>query len=60
MAKIFIFWVLWLKKWHPDKWTRNPGVAGEAKLRFQQIQEAYSGDFNFPLKNILALKFAVT
>ncbi|XP_043815032.1 dnaJ homolog subfamily C member 5 isoform X1 [Manihot esculenta] len=29
-------------KWHPDKWTRNPGVAGEAKLRFQQIQEAYS------------------
>ncbi|XP_059438471.1 uncharacterized protein LOC132171224 [Corylus avellana] len=29
-------------KWHPDRWARNPGVAGEAKLRFQQIQEAYS------------------
>ncbi|KAM7273724.1 hypothetical protein ACFE04_028388 [Oxalis oulophora] len=26
-------------KWHPD---RNPSVAGEAKRRFQQIQEAYS------------------
>ncbi|XP_077219178.1 uncharacterized protein LOC143853330 [Tasmannia lanceolata] len=29
-------------KWHPDKWTRNPTVAVEAKQRFQQIQEAYS------------------
>ncbi|XP_011036929.1 PREDICTED: dnaJ homolog subfamily B member 8-like [Populus euphratica] len=29
-------------KWHPDKWAQNPGVAGEAKRRFQQIQEAYS------------------
>ncbi|KAG5244737.1 hypothetical protein OIU76_003103 [Salix suchowensis] len=29
-------------KWHPDKWARNPAVAGEAKRRFQQIQEAYS------------------
>ncbi|KAK4751120.1 hypothetical protein SAY87_004602 [Trapa incisa] len=29
-------------KWHPDKWTNNPQVAGEAKRRFQQIQEAYS------------------
>ncbi|CAI8615378.1 unnamed protein product [Vicia faba] len=29
-------------RWHPDKWTRNPATAGEAKLRFQQIQEAYS------------------
>ncbi|XP_030474474.1 uncharacterized protein LOC115691877 [Syzygium oleosum] len=29
-------------KWHPDKWARNPQVAGEAKRRFQQIQEAYS------------------
>uniref|UniRef100_A0A2P2KWI9 J domain-containing protein n=1 Tax=Rhizophora mucronata TaxID=61149 RepID=A0A2P2KWI9_RHIMU len=29
-------------KWHPDKWTRNPAVAGEANRRFQQIQEAYS------------------
>jgi len=29
-------------KWHPDRWARNPGVAGEAKRRFQQIQEAYS------------------
>ncbi|QCD98426.1 dnaJ homolog subfamily B member 6 [Vigna unguiculata] len=29
-------------RWHPDKWTRNPATAGEAKRRFQQIQEAYS------------------
>ncbi|XP_022746445.1 dnaJ homolog subfamily B member 6-like [Durio zibethinus] len=29
-------------KWRPDKYARNPGVAGEAKLRFQKIQEAYS------------------
>ncbi|KAM7469939.1 hypothetical protein LguiA_008122 [Lonicera macranthoides] len=29
-------------KWHPDRWTKNPTVAGEANLRFQKIQEAYS------------------
>ncbi|XP_010528919.1 PREDICTED: dnaJ homolog subfamily B member 6-like isoform X2 [Tarenaya hassleriana] len=29
-------------KWHPDRYARNPAVAGEAKRRFQQIQEAYS------------------
>ncbi|KAJ8752520.1 hypothetical protein K2173_004808 [Erythroxylum novogranatense] len=29
-------------KWHPDKWAKNPSVAGDAKRRFQQIQEAYS------------------
>ncbi|KAL5996267.1 hypothetical protein ACLOJK_026341 [Asimina triloba] len=29
-------------KWHPDKWTKDPTVLGEAKKRFQQIQEAYS------------------
>ncbi|KAK7337702.1 hypothetical protein VNO77_18287 [Canavalia gladiata] len=29
-------------KWHPDKWAPNPATAGEAKRRFQQIQEAYS------------------
>ncbi|OWM62911.1 dnaJ homolog subfamily B member 6 [Punica granatum] len=29
-------------KWHPDKLAKNPQVAGEAKRRFQQIQEAYS------------------
>ncbi|KAF4359261.1 hypothetical protein CsatB_030517 [Cannabis sativa] len=29
-------------KWHPDRWTQKPSVAGEAKRRFQQIQEAYS------------------
>ncbi|GAY31692.1 hypothetical protein CUMW_287050 [Citrus unshiu] len=29
-------------KWHPDRSAKNPGVAGEAKRRFQQIQEAYS------------------
>ncbi|CAF2139369.1 hypothetical protein HID58_005790 [Brassica napus] len=29
-------------KWHPDRWTKDPLRAGEAKRRFQQIQEAYS------------------
>ncbi|XP_059313267.1 uncharacterized protein LOC132064335 [Lycium ferocissimum] len=29
-------------KWHPDRWAKNPSVAGEAKRRFQKIQEAYS------------------
>ncbi|MBA0611773.1 hypothetical protein Godav_012430 [Gossypium davidsonii] len=29
-------------KWHPDRYVTNQAVAGEAKLRFQQIQEAYS------------------
>ncbi|KAK4768383.1 hypothetical protein SAY87_003524 [Trapa incisa] len=31
-----------MEKWHPDKWAKNPRVTGEAKRRFQQIQEAYS------------------
>lgn len=29
-------------KWHPDRWASDPGAAGEAKPRFQRIQEAYS------------------
>ncbi|CAL5396692.1 unnamed protein product [Camellia sinensis] len=29
-------------QWHPDKWTRNPSLLGDAKRKFQQIQEAYS------------------
>lgn len=29
-------------KWHPDRYVRNPALAGKAKRRFQQIQEAYS------------------
>ncbi|XP_057534478.1 uncharacterized protein LOC130812868 [Amaranthus tricolor] len=31
-------------KWHPDRWIKNPNsaLAGEAKLRFQQVHEAYS------------------
>lgn len=29
-------------QWHPDKWTRNPSLLGEAKRKFQQIHEAYS------------------
>ncbi|KAF3432198.1 hypothetical protein FNV43_RR26937 [Rhamnella rubrinervis] len=29
-------------KWHPDRWTRSPSLLGEAKRKFQQIQEAYS------------------
>ncbi|CAA7022456.1 unnamed protein product [Microthlaspi erraticum] len=28
--------------WHPDRWTKDPSCSGEAKRRFQQIQEAYS------------------
>lgn len=30
------------KKWHPDKWPKDPSLAEQAKLRFQEIQEAYS------------------
>lgn len=41
--KLFFFLVVIMKKWHPDRSAKNPGVAGEAKRRFQQIQEAYSG-----------------
>ncbi|XP_047332970.1 chaperone protein DnaJ-like [Impatiens glandulifera] len=29
-------------RWHPDKWLRNPSLLGEAKRKFQEIQEAYS------------------
>ncbi|KAK9106149.1 hypothetical protein Scep_022993 [Stephania cephalantha] len=30
-------------RWHPDRWiTRSPSLLGEAKARFQQIQEAYA------------------
>lgn len=29
-------------QWHPDKWTKNPSLLGNAKRKFQQIQEAYS------------------
>ncbi|KAK2977710.1 hypothetical protein RJ640_013728 [Escallonia rubra] len=29
-------------KWHPDRWAKKPSVAGEAKRRFQNIQEAYA------------------
>ncbi|XP_028770930.1 dnaJ homolog subfamily B member 6 [Neltuma alba] len=29
-------------KWHPDRWAGNIAIIGEAKRRFQQIQEAYS------------------
>ncbi|KAL3635995.1 hypothetical protein CASFOL_020542 [Castilleja foliolosa] len=29
-------------QWHPDKWIRNPSLIGDAKQKFQQIQEAYS------------------
>lgn len=39
----FCFFLVITKKWHPDRSAKNPGVAGEAKRRFQQIQEAYSG-----------------
>ncbi|KAF3792348.1 DnaJ-like protein subfamily B member 8 [Nymphaea thermarum] len=29
-------------RWHPDKWTRVPAGAEEAKKKFQNVQEAYS------------------
>ncbi|KAL6186919.1 hypothetical protein ACLB2K_043037 [Fragaria x ananassa] len=29
-------------RYHPDRWTRSPSLLGEAKRRFQEIQEAYS------------------
>lgn len=29
-------------KWHPDRWSRNASLVGEAKRTFQKIQEAYS------------------
>ncbi|XP_038724662.1 uncharacterized protein LOC120016070 isoform X3 [Tripterygium wilfordii] len=34
--------LLMLQQWHPDRWTRTPSLLGEAKQKFQQIQEAYS------------------
>lgn len=37
--------VLDYKKWHPDRWIKDPKLALEAKKRFQHIQEAYSGVF---------------
>ncbi|KAJ4843394.1 hypothetical protein Tsubulata_013298 [Turnera subulata] len=29
-------------QWHPDRWTKTPSLLGNAKRKFQQIQEAYS------------------
>ncbi|XP_021862617.1 uncharacterized protein [Spinacia oleracea] len=29
-------------QWHPDKWANDPAMLGEAKQKFQKIQEAYS------------------
>ncbi|ESW35144.1 hypothetical protein PHAVU_001G210400 [Phaseolus vulgaris] len=29
-------------KWHPDRWTKDPKFAPEAKKQFQHVQEAYS------------------
>ncbi|KAL2344759.1 hypothetical protein Fmac_006044 [Flemingia macrophylla] len=29
-------------QWHPDRWTRSPSLLGQAKRKFQQIQQAYS------------------
>ncbi|OWM70354.1 hypothetical protein CDL15_Pgr004491 [Punica granatum] len=28
-------------KWHPDRWAKTPSLLGEAKRKFQQVQEAY-------------------
>lgn len=32
-----------MQQWHPDRWTRTPSLLSQAKRKFQQIQEAYSG-----------------
>ncbi|KAG8363876.1 hypothetical protein BUALT_Bualt19G0068100 [Buddleja alternifolia] len=40
-------------KWHPDRWSKNPAAAGEAKRRFQMIQEAYSGSIHIQIFRIL-------
>jgi hypothetical protein len=37
--------VVFVQQWHPDRWARTPSLLGEAKRKFQQIQEAYSGNF---------------
>ncbi|XP_065872124.1 uncharacterized protein [Euphorbia lathyris] len=30
-------------QWHPDRWIRSPShVLSEVKIKFQQIQQAYS------------------
>ena len=45
-----------LQKWHPDRWIKNPNsaLAGEAKLRFQQVHEAYSGNYsNFSSSHLI-------
>lgn len=35
--------MFWLKKWHPDRWMKKDlCIRGEAKHRFQKVQEAYS------------------
>lgn len=62
---ILVFWSILffsltqflLKKWHPDRYAKNPGVAGEAERRFQQIQEAYSGRIIFLTSVILVVIF---
>lgn len=36
--------LLIVQQWHPDKWTKSPQMCGVAKSKFQQIQEAYSGN----------------
>lgn len=32
-----------MQQWHPDRCIRMPSELGEAKSKFQKIQEAYSG-----------------
>lgn len=42
LIKLIFF--IWEQEWHPDRWERrNPSMLGEAKRKFQQIQEAYEG-----------------
>ena len=64
-SELFLFsFLLRFKKWHPDRCTRNPAVAGEAKRQFQLVQEAYSGEIIdspplIPVNFVNAVEFPV-
>ncbi|KAL6295179.1 hypothetical protein ACE6H2_003321 [Prunus campanulata] len=44
-------------QWHPDRWTRTPSLLGEAKRKFQLIQEAYSESSSGVLIDLIQLLF---
>lgn len=51
---------LLLKKWHPDRCSKNSSDVGEYKRRFQRIQEAYSGLFKKKKKRSKFFSFILT